>query len=85
MIMPLCRLSARDRVNLNWFHGHQIGVMDTKSVPTRERLCSSLCLSTRDRTSLLLEESCQSLGSLVPLPNISNTGACTRLRACIIL
>ena len=46
-----------------------------------ERLCSSVYLSTRDRTSLLLEESSQSLGSSIPLPHIANTGAHTLLRA----
>ena len=42
-----------------------------------------MCELVRDRTSLLLEGSSQSLGSLIPLPGISNTGARTLLWACM--
>ena len=57
------------------------GISPGANVVSKERLCSTLYLSTRDRTSLLLKESIQSLGSLIPPPGISNAGARTLLRA----
>ena len=41
------------------------GISPGAKVCLKERLSASLYLSTRDRTSLLLEESSQSLGSLI--------------------
>jgi hypothetical protein len=56
------------------------GISPGAKVSSKERLSSNLYLSTRDRTSLLLEESSQSLGSSIPLPGIANTRAHTLLR-----
>ena len=59
------------------------GMSPGAKVCMKERSCSSSYWSTRDRTSLLLEESSQSLGCSIPLPGISNTEAHTLLRAYI--